>query len=176
MTQPAWYVARTEPRAEIFAVQALKERGIEAWVPVERYYAYHARRKSTKERPVIAGYVFFTLTPEQSFYAVQGVRQVKSFLGANQPRPVPFEAFAEIWESERAGFFDYTRPNDAPSFKKNDPVRIIGGPFAGRLAVIMAAKPGEARAKVFIEALGRFFGPGPANVPTELLEHREKAA
>lgn len=170
-----WYIARTETRSEIFAAKALRERGVEAWVPVEKHVIRHARRKSIKERPVIAGYVFFTLKPGQSFFEVQSVRQVTSFLGGNHPRHVPFQAFAEIWESEQAGFFDYTRPNDAPSFAKNDPVRIIGGPFAGRLAVIMAAKPGEARARVFIEALG-VFGSGPATIGVERLEHRERAA
>lgn len=157
-----WHVAYCAVRAERRAAAALTERGIEAYVPVEKHWRSHARIRDTTERPIFPRYLFFRLAG-QSFYDVRQADGIETIVGScGKPAPIPSEWVHEIRESQRAGHFDYTRTNTV-TFQANDPVRIIGGPFAGMLATIIAAKPGAKRVSIFMQALGRLTA-GPAEI------------
>jgi len=151
-----WYVAYTGVRQERRAVASLTERGIEAYAPCEKHLRSHARIKDTVERVIFPRYIFVNMGERDSFYAVKQADGVESLVGfCGTPQPIPFEWVHEIRESERAGFFDYTRGAEAITFEANDPVKIIGGPFAGQLATIIEAKPGAKRVQVLLKVLGR---------------------
>lgn len=153
-----WYAAYTAIRAETKAAEGLSAIGIEAYVPMEKHDRRHARKVDTIERVIFARYLFFRAVPDD-FWRVNKVEGVECIVrDAQRLAPIPSEWINEIRESERAGYFDYTearRLANLPSFEANDPVRIIGGPFAGQLATIMAAKPGQERLDVFLQTLGR---------------------
>lgn len=158
----AWYAATTASRCEHKAADGLNERGYEAYVPTEKHWTRHARKRTVSRRAIFPGYLFVRIEDGQCFYDARTSPGVSGFVGlmgsnSGPPGPIPYKWVYEIRESERAGFFDYTREN-MPTFKNNDPVQIIGGPFAGQLATIMEAKPGAARVKVLFAALGRLSG------------------
>lgn len=147
-----WHVAMTAPRGEAKAEAALREIGVEVYVPRETDWRTHARRKTRVQRPIFPRYLFFR---GDSYYAVgktEGVERIVYM--ASCPAIVPLEWLAEIKAAQELGKFDYTR-TEFPTFATNDPVKIIGGPFAGQLATIMQAKPGEARVRIFLEAMNR---------------------
>jgi transcriptional antiterminator RfaH len=165
-----WYCAYTSVRHEYRASTALREQGFTVYVPSETHWVRHARKKSKADRPIFPRYIF--VETDGAFYDIRNTDGVESILGfCGEPQPIPFEWIAEMQVSEQSGAFDYTRDN-TPTFEKNDPVRIIGGPFAGQLATIMKAKPGKARAKVLLRALG---GLRPRRVDVKVTE-LERAA
>lgn len=149
-----WYCAYCGVRQEFRASDSLNAIGIEAYVPRERHTRAHARKVDSVDRVIFARYLFFKLDEGQSFYTVKQTDGIEAIIGATSPQPIPYEWVHEIRERERAGQFDYTR-KDIPTFANGEAVKIIGGPFAGQLATIMAAKPGAKRVMVLLEALGR---------------------
>lgn len=164
-----WYCAYLPVRTEHRAEGALRERGFDAYVPTEKHWTRHARKRIVSKRTIFPRYLFVRVEEGQSHYAVRDAVPGLSFVGlCGEPARIPSEWVIEIRENERAGHFDYTQ-TITPTFERNDPVRIIGGPFAGMLATIMQAKPGEARVKVLLKAMGRI-GPGPAKVLATDLE------
>ena len=164
----SWFVAYCGVRQEFRASSDLNAKGIEAYVPREKHTRAHARIIDTVERVIFPRYLFFKLDEGQSFYTVKQTDGIEAIIGATSPQPIPYEWVHEIRERERAGQFDYTR-KDIPTFQNGEAVKIIGGPFAGQLATIMAAKPGAKRVMVFMQALGRLTG-GEAEVKATDLE------
>jgi transcriptional antiterminator RfaH len=178
-----WFVASCAPRQEMRAVARLAEHGIEAYVPVERHLRSHARVKDTVDRPIFPRYLFAKL-PEDADLAwfcwkVRGTEGVESILTVcgsrmGRPQPIPFEWVHEMRERQRAGHFDHTKGKGL-DLNANDPVLIIGGPFAGQLATIMEAKPGAKRVRVFLKALGRLTG-GPMQIAATDVQKQNVAA
>ena len=59
-----WYVAYTQPTAELRAAGHLKRQGFDAYLPLRRQIRRHARREETVLRPLFPRYVFVALDLE----------------------------------------------------------------------------------------------------------------
>ena len=59
-----WYVAYTQPTAELRAAGHLKRQGFDAYLPLCRQIRRHARREETVLRPLFPRYVFVALDLE----------------------------------------------------------------------------------------------------------------
>lgn len=178
----SWFVAYCGIRQEAKAARELNARGIEAYVPTERHLRSHARVKDTMERVIFPRYMFVRCpadVPEPTFFwmvrQTEGVEALLTVCGSRlgRPMPVPSEWVYEIMERENSGEFDHTKGKSL-DLNANDPVLIIGGPFAGMFATIMEAKPGAKRVTVFLKALGRL-QPGRMKIAATDVEKQEAA-
>ena len=67
-----------------------------------------------------------------------------------QPARVPDAVIAEIRSRERNGLIELPKPR---GLQRGDHVRVVGGPFSGKLAIFASMKPHE-RVEVLLSLLG----------------------
>ena len=94
-----WYVVRTNVKCESRAKSGLISLGYDAFLPVEKVWIKHARRKTEKIRPLLPRYLFvgfdINRTPWQPILDVDGVEKV--LISATQiPLKVPNAAIEKI--------------------------------------------------------------------------------
>ena len=163
-----WYAVRTQTRCEQRVKRALMENGLEAYLPIEKRWKWTRSQKTEQERPLFTGYIFVALSraaPE--FYTVKNIDGVASFIGVNN-RPIAIQFYRverandepedfsiqSLMEAETLGLFDFTRSKKI-TFKPDQPVRIIGGPFTGFMAKVLADPGEEKRVRILMQAIGR---------------------
>lgn len=68
-----WYVLTTVPQGERRAAESLKREGYTTYVPCETFWRKGGPGKGDREmqRPIFRGYVFVSLEPWQSWYAIR---------------------------------------------------------------------------------------------------------
>ena len=156
MTPQNWFVAIVPSRTEHKAQVSLQERGFESYVPTEKHWTVHARKRSVSKRAILPRYMFIRVEEGQSHYEARQAVPNLSFLSlAGKPDRIPTNWVVDFRANEAAGAFDYTKEPEVQTFAKHEMVRVTDGPYAGQIATIMKAKPGEPRVKVFLKALGR---------------------
>lgn len=143
-----WFIAYSKPRAELSSAQELRDLGVDAYCPAETVWRRHARTKTAVLRPLFPRYLFV----EQPV-RVDGI---DSFLSAcGRPLELPYAYIADLRAAETMGLFDRTVERKI-TFNPGQPVRIIGGPFTGFMAEVMASTNGEGRVRVLLK--GAFGG------------------
>jgi transcription antitermination factor NusG len=149
-----WYAIQVRPSAEKKVATALKEHGIEGFVPVEKFWRGIGSRRRTAERPLIRGYVFAQLG-DQDRALLHDVDGATCVITIHPRRVEAFVGFiAELRILEAGGKFDATADVRRPPRKaKGAMVRITDGHYTGFLGVIMKMK-GEARARVMLTIFG----------------------
>jgi len=147
MQEERWCVVQTKPREEEIAVAHLRRQHFDVYLPLLR------ERKGQEARvvPMFSGYVFVAIDPDASTWVrVFSIRGVKTLMTTSYGNP----AMLPIgWvESLRAkGVLDMF--TDSLSFKKDDQVEFIAGPFEGRPGKVQWTS--ERRVKLLLEMLGR---------------------
>src|SRR5512139_177607 len=89
----------------------LRSRGYGAYIPTERKFIVHARRRLEVERPMLGRYLFIMAGDEQDLGPIYGVRGLELVLADGLGRPVklrPGEVERMI-KRQGAGEFDKTR-------------------------------------------------------------------
>jgi len=150
----AWYVVHTHANAEAKALAHLTRQGYEVYLPRQRRWRRHARRRETVLRPLFPRYLFVALNllempwrPILSTVGVSGlVRQ------GDRPAPVPPGIVEEIRAQERRHAFDQTCY--ARSLRPGDPIRVMTGPFADLMGKFCELADRE-RVFVLLDILGR---------------------
>lgn len=148
-----WYAIHTKPHREHAVELYLQSRGIGTFLPVLRANAASDRQSS--ERPFFSCYLFanmdFHSVPLSSINWAPGVNRVVAFGGL--PAVVPGEVVSWIRDRlEQADPRDYHRGKPLSS---GDYLRVTKGPLKGLDVVFDQRLSSSARARVFVEILGR---------------------
>ena len=148
-----WYAIHTKPHKERAVVRYLQSRGIDAFLPVLR--ATGGTSRPPAERPFFSCYLFaqmdFRDVPLSSINWAPGINRVVSFGGL--PAVVPREVVEWIRvRLEQVDPRDYHRGRPLLS---GDRLRVTRGPLKGLEAVFDQRLSSSARARVFVEILGR---------------------
>ena len=148
-----WYAIHTKPHKERAVELYLQSRGINTFLPVLKVHGADGR--ATIERPFFSCYLFakmdFDILPLSSINWAPGVNRVVSFGGL--PAVVPQQVV--VWISDR---LEKTDPRDyhrGRPLVAGDRLRVTKGPLKGLEAVFDQRLSSSARARVFVEILGR---------------------
>ena len=148
-----WYVAQTLVGKEAYATANLERQKFESFLPRFRKTVSHARKRREVLAPLFPGYVFVKFDPVAAPWrcinSTYGVRRLIS--GRDQtPVPVP-KSVVEHFLSRCVGGILRSQASD---FEPGQPVRILGGPLADRLAKIVECDS-RGRVAVLLEIMGQ---------------------
>lgn len=150
----SWYVVRTQPRAEAKALENLLRQGYEAYLPRERRWRFHARRREVVLRPLFPGYMFvgfdLNFARWRSIFSTRGVASLVCH--GDVPSRLPNSVVEQIRTAERAGLFD--EASVVARLQPGNLVRIARGPLADMTGQLQLLLPGD-RVRVLLRMLGQ---------------------
>ena len=123
--------------------------GYETYLPRLREVRHSHGRKIEARPPLFPGYCFVAITL-QWHAARWSVGVVRLVMDGAAPARVPDAVIAEIRSREVAGLIELPKP---PTVRPGDAVRILRGPFEGKLAIYAGMKPRQ-RVEVLLSLLG----------------------
>jgi transcriptional antiterminator RfaH len=146
-----WSCVRLEPNRERLALHCLsKVNGFEVYSPrIQAPRIRPPRSRARREddiRPLFPGYAF-VLIVLQWHAARWSPGVVRIVLDGAVPAKVPDKIIAELRARERGGVVRL------PGIKVGERVRVLGGPFQGKLGLYAGMKPHE-RVEVLLALLG----------------------
>lgn len=148
--QPAWYVARTQPRHEKRVAEQLCGRGVDHFLPLYETTSRWKDRRAKVHLPLFPGYVFVHVAYQDRMQALQlpSIIELVSFGG--KPSPVDSQEIEILRRGlNSAGF---ARPY--PYLKAGQRVRVVAGPFEGLTGVIRRTQ-GSSRLVISIDHIQR---------------------
>lgn len=151
---PLWYCLQTQPHAEQQALRNLANQGFDGYLPQYLKQRRHARRVDWVRAPLFPRYLFVALD-----LAAQGWRSIRSTVGVRQlvclgeaPTPVPPPVIEAIRAREdEAGLI---RLDQAPQFRRDEPVQVLAGAFADQVGLFQCASDRD-RVMILLNVLGR---------------------
>lgn len=154
LSECRWYVAHTQPLAEMKAAAHLKRQDFDVYVPRYLKRRRHARRIETVAAPLFPRYVFVSMD-----IAAQRWRSIHSTVGVSRlvcngdvPTPVPQEVIEAVrLQEDDLGFVRLGAP---PRFKAGDKVRILDGVFSSCMGLFEAATDRD-RVAILLDLMGR---------------------
>jgi transcription termination/antitermination protein NusG len=151
-----WFALSVRSRHEFVVYDALRQKGIETFLPFVKRVRQWKDRKTSVEFPLFPGYLFVSIIPfAEEFMKVIKVRGSVTLLALEpgHPTPVPSEEIdaLKIVLNSGAAFDVY------PQFKEGARVRIKKGPLAGAEG-ILENKEDQQLFMVNVELLGRSVG------------------
>jgi transcriptional antiterminator NusG len=162
-----WYCIRTATRQEQKVLDGLRDLALErkidldVYLPCETRWNRMTKVRTTKQVPVIPGYLFLQIDAEHLWRVdkVEGVYQILGWaIRQTEAQQKKLTAFVnELREEQAAGLFDKTvkhRPKKTHDLKVGQAVRVKDGPFGG-LTFNIAELCGEDRIKVLMSLFGR---------------------
>lgn len=146
-----WYVVRTQPRKESFAVANLHRQGYRTFLPRLTKTVRHARQTRTVKAPLFPGYLFTPLDPTRDRWRpINGTMGVLGLImEGDHPEPVP----AGVVESIQALTAADETVDWGQRLTPGGQVRILTGPFADQLGTLCTLDD-HGRAKVLLEIMG----------------------
>lgn len=164
MTELAWYGVISNPRCEKRAALSIMdtlrpidvERERAVYLPVETYFAYHARKREIKTRPLLMRYVFVFIRPED-MYLIRLCDGVQDFVRGpgGFPAPVIASELHKLRTREEDGEFDATRADDFGGlYKEGDAVEVALGKFTGWPGRVVKMTGAE-KVKVVLSMFGK---------------------
>ncbi|MFH1185155.1 MAG: transcription termination/antitermination protein NusG [Chloroflexota bacterium] len=160
-TEPAWYVIHCysgyenkvrhnlEQRIE---TMGMKDRIFDVVIPTQEEIEVKEGKRRTVERHIFPGYVLVNMTlSEESWYVVRNTPGVTGFVGmGNLPTPLRPEEVSQIIKRMES---------DAPavkvSFKVNERVRIVDGPFNDFRGTVADIDMERTKVRVMVSFFGR---------------------
>ena len=162
----SWYALCVTSRQEAFVVRAIDELRIAldvlAYAPVHVTEARFAKRKASRSKPLIPGYVFAHLPDDDCIHAALSIRGVHGLLlnGGKPLRIRPLDIGAMVLE-DACHAYDETWVPPKPKGKRytyrwnaSDRVSIYKGPFAGFSGLVLRTK-NRGRMDVLVTLFGR---------------------
>ena len=151
---PAWFVARTKPNREDYAVRTLGLRGVSVFMPrIVEAECYLPAVGFRQPAPLFPGYLFVNVDLALEYHQViwaPGVRDLVNLGGA----PVPVDE--HIIDQIRLRCDEQGVVHLSPTpLNRGDRVEIAAGPFAGLLATVETVMPRQRRIKLLVEFLAR---------------------
>jgi transcriptional antiterminator NusG len=150
---PHWYVIHTRGRHEAKVEGALRDRGLETFLPLAKIPSRRRDRKLILELPLFPGYLFLHASVDQKTYLdIIRVSGVVRILGNNgNLSPVPqrtIDSLKTMTESDRP-YFPYR------FLKRGTWVRILDGPLAGIVGIILERSEKKRTLVVSVELFRR---------------------
>jgi transcriptional antiterminator RfaH len=144
-----WAAAQLQPQRERLAQHCLTLAGYETYATRlrERHIAY--RRKVIRTPFLFPGYLFVLIELQWS-QARWSPGVARIVMDGVQPARVPDAVIDEIRARERGGLIELPKP---PPVRPGDAVRILRGPFEGRLGIYHGMKPRQ-HIEVLLSLLG----------------------
>lgn len=146
-----WFVVQTRPNREFGATHQLECQGFEVFLPVIWKTVRHARQFRKVKSPFFPRYLFVRLdVARQRWRSVNGTFGVIGLImEGDRPRPVP-EGVVEVLRenADAGGLISVSR-----SLERGDVVRVLDGPFAGRMAELVEIDE-RGRVRVLLDILG----------------------
>src|SRR5262245_53849666 len=144
-----WAAAQLVPQRETPALHFLRQAGFETYAPRLRERRIVQGRKVVRTPLLFPAYafVFIEMQWHTARWAPGVVRLIMDGLA---PAVVPLAVIEEIRSRQRGGFIELPQP--APA-RLGDAVKILRGPFEGRLAIYAGMKPRQ-RVEVLLSLLG----------------------
>src|SRR5262249_20336289 len=144
-----WAAAQLQPQRETLALHFLAQAGFSTFAPRLGERRIVRGRKVVRTPLLFPAYVFVLIQMQwHSARWAPGV--VRLIMDGLAPAVVPEAVIDEIRSRQRGGFLELPQP--APACL-GDAVRILRGPFEGRLAIYAGMKP-RARVEVLLALLG----------------------
>jgi transcriptional antiterminator RfaH len=147
--QVNWYVLATNRNKERLAQLALRQRGVDSYLPL--ILQWPRPQIGSAIAPMFPGYLFVHLDPERCTAVAwtPGVRSFVSFGGT--PAPIDGGVIAVLRGREGPdGLIRCGQPVPGKS-----EVRIVNGPFRGLIAVLEQHLPSRERVRVLMDILQR---------------------
>ena len=151
-----WFAVYTNPRCEKKAHALLLEKGIDAYLPLQRSLKQWSDRKKWVEEPLFRSYLFVNIPANHYFDVLntQGVVRYITFEGKAVPIP---EKQIEAIRYFLAGEGINSDPMDAPDMDHYTPgttVEVIKGPLTG-ISGELVQVAGRHKVRVEISAVGQ---------------------
>lgn len=150
-----WYVVRTQVKCEFRAEMGLKSQGYEVFLPTEKVWIRHARRKEEKTKPLMPRYLFVGFDINKTaWYPIKETNGVERLLiSARQiPLKVPDEAIESLRGAIKIGLFDETRTGWQGA-KPGDELLVVAGGFRDFIVRLKMARP-DKRVDILINLFG----------------------
>jgi len=144
-----WAAAQLQPRREALAAHCLALAGFTVYTPRLREQRVLRGRRVEVSPPLFPGYAFVLI--ELQWHSARWTAGViRLVMDGAVPARVPDAVIAEIRSREVAGLIELPKP---PTVRPGDAVRILRGPFEGKLAIYAGMNP-RARVEVLLSLLG----------------------
>jgi transcriptional antiterminator NusG len=171
-TQPAgydessprkWFIIHTYSGFEQKVAESLRTRS-EAFgfadkigqilIPTEEVVELRNGKKVTSKRMIYPGYVLVEMEMnDELWHAVKNTPRVTGFVGGgNSPVPLSADEVNQILYRQASSA---ERPRPKMTFEKNDPVRIVDGPFANFAGKVDEVNPERGTLRVMVTIFGR---------------------
>jgi transcription antitermination factor NusG len=132
-----WYVLCVRARRERAVAYELIDRGLATYLPVEHRKVTHARKTSVKPFPLIPNYIFVEIKTAGDFQRARHPDAHGFIVSAEgTPMRVLDHQLERLREYEAAGLFDLTAEPKRLTFGPGAQVKILDGPFEGRIGTI----------------------------------------
>jgi transcriptional antiterminator RfaH len=149
LTVAFWAACRLRPHRESVALHWLALKGFESYCPHIRDFQIRYGRRIEHRPALFPGYAFVLIRLQWSTVgSTPGVSGL--IMNGSGPAKVPDRVIDEIRQREVDGLIEL--PKRSPPVR-GDPVRILRGPFIGRLAIFADMKPRE-RVEILLQLLG----------------------
>ena len=158
-----WYIIHTYSGFENKVAESLRTRS-EAFafadkigqilIPTEEVVELRNGKKVTSKRMVYPGYVLVEMEMnDELWHAVKNTPRVTGFVGGgNAPVPLSAEEVNQILFRQATAA---ERPRPKMTFEKNDPVRIVDGPFANFSGKVDEVNVERGTLRVMVTIFGR---------------------
>jgi len=147
-------------------VEGLRDKVAQVLIPQKKAVEIKNGKKSEIMRNIMPGYVFIQMEPnDEVFSLVQKIQGVSAFLGGEfgeQPTPLSQTEVDSLLDSieERPD-----RPKTTISYRVNDQVKVIEGPFANFVGTVEQVDQEKGKLKVMVSIFGR-----PTSVELDVLQ------
>lgn len=132
-----WYAVYTKSRSEKKTFTLLVQRGIEAYLPLQKKLKQWSDRKKWVEEPLFNSYVFVKISEKEYYEVLQTPGVVKYVTFSKKAAPIREEQIIflkSILNSDiEIELIDY-------KFSKGQKVKIIAGPFQGKVGELADVK------------------------------------
>lgn len=147
-----WAVVYTHPKQEDRVFVNLHRQGFRAWVPKRWTTRKRRGRFFDVEEVLFPNYVFVHLLPDQLWSPVNSTFGARYLLSdGKRPRFLP-AGFVEAMQQEFSG--DCSQRAGRSSFRVDEPVRVIRGPFAGFFSRVTQLLPHD-RVRLLFDLMGQ---------------------
>ena len=149
---PLWYAIYTSCRHEARVESALQKNGLEVFLPRVTTLSRRRDRKLLLELPLFPGYIFVrTSLTASEYHNIIKTPGVVRLLGNGSPIAVPEETIDSV-----KAIVDSDQPfYPWPYLKTGSLVRVLDGPLAGVVGIVIAQKDKQRRLVVAVEMFQR---------------------
>lgn len=147
-----WYALYTNPRAEKKVRHALDAKGIENYLPLLKKRKKWSDRYKWVEEPLFASYIFVKIDLENQHLTVLKLPHAVQFVSTEKIPAEISDADIELLKVSVENYAVSLVVRDTHSLQKGERVRVVDGPFAGKIALVERALK-KATVVIVFEAL-----------------------